>query len=144
MTSVCYAAQTGDFGDFFPVILGIGIDLVDVARFSRVAARHDPGFVESLFPAEEIAWCSARRHRDRHLAARFAAREAVLKALGTGLVGLMSWRDIRVIPGDGPGTVGMDLGGAVGEEAGRQGVRRAHLALSLTRDVAAAVVVLEG
>ena len=126
------------------MILGIGIDLVDVARFGRVAARHDPGFIESLFPASEIAWCAARRHRDRHLAARFAAREAVLKALGTGLVGLMSWRDIEVSPAEGPGTARMVLRGAVGEEAERQGVRRVHLATTMTREVAAAIVILEG
>ena len=126
------------------MILGIGIDVVDVARFARVAARHDPGFVESLFPAAEIAWCASRRHRDRHLAARFAAREAVLKALGTGLVGPMSWRDIEVSPGQAPGTFQMVLGGAVGAEAGRQGVRRVHLALTVARELAAAVVVLEG
>jgi len=126
------------------VILGSGIDLVDVARFSRVAARHDPGFIESLFPASEIAWCAARRHRDRHLAARFAAREAVLKALGTGLVGLMSWRDIEVWPGDGPGTARMVLRGAVGAEAEGQGVRAVHLALTMTREIAAAMVLLEG
>jgi holo-[acyl-carrier protein] synthase len=126
------------------VILGIGIDLVDVARFGRVAARHDPGFIEGLFPATEIAWCAARRHRDRHLAARFAAREAVLKALGTGLVGLMSWRDIEVSPAEGPGTARMVLRGAVGEEAERQGVRRVHLAMTMTREVAAAIVILEG
>jgi len=124
-------------------MIGIGIDLVDVARFSRIASRHDPGFLESLFPAAEIEWCGARRHRDRHLAARFAAREAVLKALGTGLVGLMSWRDIRVIPGEGPGTARMELHGAVGAEAERQGVRRVQLALTTTRAVAAAVVVLD-
>jgi holo-[acyl-carrier protein] synthase len=125
------------------VSLGIGIDLVDVSRFSRMAARHDPGFLQGLFPPAEIAWCGARRHRDRHLAARFAAREAVLKALGTGLVGLMSWRDIEVWPGDGPGTARIVLCGAVGAEAERQGVRRVHLALALTREVAAAIVALE-
>jgi holo-[acyl-carrier protein] synthase len=126
------------------MILGIGVDLVDVARFSRVAARHEPGFIESLFPAAEIAWCAARRHRDRHLAARFAAREAVLKALGTGLVGLMSWRDIEVAPGDGPGVARMAVRGAVGVEAERQGVTAIHVALTVTRQIAAAVVVLEG
>ncbi len=124
-------------------MLGIGIDLVDVARFSAIAARHDPGFIERLFPAAEIAWCGARRHRDRHLAARFAAREAVLKALGTGLVGPMSWRDIEVVPGDGPGTVRVMLGGAVAAEAERQGVRRVYLAITTTGDVAAAAVMLE-
>jgi holo-[acyl-carrier protein] synthase len=126
-----------------PVISGIGVDLVDVARFARAAARHDPGFLESLFPPAEIAWCAARRDRDRQLAARFAAREAVLKALGTGLVGTMSWRDIEVIAGEARGVVRMEVRGAVGAEAGRQGVRRIHLSLATTRDVAAAIVLLE-
>jgi len=125
------------------VILGIGFDLVDVARFSRIAARHDPGFIESLFPAAEIAWCAARRRRDEHLAARFAAREAVLKALGTGLVGLMSWKNIETVPGEAPGTARLVLLGAVGAEAERQGVRRVHLALTTTREIAAASVILE-
>jgi holo-[acyl-carrier protein] synthase len=126
------------------VILGIGFDLVDVGRFSRVAARHDPGFIDSLFPADEAVWCAARRRRDEHLAARFAAREALLKALGTGLVGLMSWRDIEVLPGEARGTASLSLRGAVGAEAARQGVRRVHLAMTTTRDVAAASVILEG
>lgn len=126
------------------VILGIGFDLVDVGRFSRIAARHDPGFIESLFPAGEAAWCAARRRPDEHLAARFAAREAVLKALGTGLVGLMSWRDIHVVAGEGAGTARMVLQGAVGVEAERQGVRRIHLAMTTTRAIAAASVILEG
>jgi holo-[acyl-carrier protein] synthase len=126
------------------VILGIGFDLVDVARFSRVAARHDPGFIDSLFPPAETVWCAARRRRDELLAARFAAREALLKALGTGLVGLMSWRDIHVVPGEAAGTASLDVRGAVGAEIERQGVRRIHLALATTRDVAAATVILEG
>jgi holo-[acyl-carrier protein] synthase len=126
------------------VILGIGFDLVDVERFSRIAARHDPGFIESLFPADEAAWCAARRRRDHHLAARFAAREAVLKALGTGLVGLMSWRDIEVVPGAAAGTATMVLRGAVGAEAERQGVRRIHLAMATTNALAGASVILEG
>jgi holo-[acyl-carrier protein] synthase len=126
------------------VILGIGFDLVDVGRFSRVAARHDPGFIDSLFPAAEAAWCASRRRRDEHLAARFAAREALLKALGTGLVGLMSWRDIEVVPGEAAGAASFALRGAVGAEAERQGVRRVHLAMATTRVIAAASVILEG
>lgn len=126
------------------MILGIGFDLVDVARFARVAARHDPGFVAGLFPPAEVAWCSGRRRRDEHLAARFAAREALLKALGTGLVGLMSWRDIEVLAGDAPGVARLVVRGAVAAEAERQGARRIHLALTTTREVAAATVIVEG
>ena len=123
--------------------IGLGVDLVDVRRFARVAARHEPGFIDRLFTPSEIAWCRRQRRPDEHLAARFAAREAVLKALGTGLVGLMSWRDAEVVPGPGPGIVSMRLGGAVGEEARRQGVTRVHLGIATTRSVAAATVLLE-
>jgi holo-[acyl-carrier protein] synthase len=125
------------------VILGIGFDLVDVARFSRISARHGAGFLDRLFGEAELTWCARRRRPDEHLAARFAAREAVLKALGTGLIGPMSWKDMEVVPGEARGTVSLTLRGAVGAEAERQGVRRIHLALATTREVAAASVILE-
>jgi holo-[acyl-carrier protein] synthase len=125
------------------VILGIGFDLVDLARFSRISARHGAGLVERLFSKAELAWCARRRRPDEHLAMRFAAREAVLKALGTGLVGPMSWKDMEVVPGEAPGTASLILCGAVGAEADRQHVRRIHLALATTREVAAASVILE-
>ncbi len=125
------------------MILGIGLDLLDTARFARVSARHGAGFVEGLFGEAERAWCARQRRPDEHLAARFAAREALLKALGTGLVGTMSWKDIEVVPGGARGTATLVVRGAVGAEAERQGVRRIHLALATTRHLAAASVILE-
>ncbi len=125
------------------MILGTGLDLLDTTRFSRVAARHGAGFVEGLFSEAERAWCARQRRPDEHLAARFAAREALLKALGTGLVGSMSWKDMEVVPGSTRGTASLVVRGAVGAEAGRQGVRRIHLALVTTRELAAASVILE-
>jgi holo-[acyl-carrier protein] synthase len=125
------------------MILGTGLDLLDTARFKRVAARHGAGFVEGLFSAAERAWCARQRRPDEHLAARFAAREALLKALGTGLVGAMSWKDVEVVPGEARGTASLVLRGAVSAEAERQGVRRIHLALATTRAIAAASVILE-
>ncbi len=130
--------------DESPVILGTGLDLLDTARFSMAVARHGAGFVEGLFGEAERAWCARQRRPDEHLAARFAAREALLKALGTGLVGRMSWKDIEVVPGPARGTASLVVRGAVGEEASRQGVKRIHLALATTRKVAAASVILEG
>jgi holo-[acyl-carrier protein] synthase len=132
----------GLFGE--SVILGIGIDLVDVARFSRIAERHDPGFLRTLFGEREIAWCRARRRPLELLAVRFAAREALLKAIGTGLIGRMSWRDIEVVSGPVPGVAEMRLGGEVAVEAARRGVARVHVALTTTRTQAAAVVMVEG
>ena len=126
------------------MILGTGLDLLDTARFRRAAARLGAGLAGGLFTEAERAWCARQRRPDEHLAARFAAREALLKALGTGLTGRMSWRDIEVVPGPGRGTASLVVRGAVGDEAARQGVRRIHLALATTRDVAAASVILEG
>ncbi len=125
------------------MILGTGLDLLDTARFSRVSARRGAGFIEGLFSGAELAWCARQRRPDEHLAAYFAAREALLKALGTGLVGSMSWKDMEVVPGRARGTATLVVRGAVGAEAGRQGVRRIHLSLATTRELAAASVILE-
>ncbi len=126
------------------MILGIGVDLVDVARFERTASRFGEAFVDRILTAAEIDACRRMRRPDEHHAARFAAREALLKALGTGLAGRMSWRDIEVVPGEGPGTYSLALTGAVREAAESLGVRRVHVALCSTRALAAATVVLEG
>ena len=124
------------------MILGIGTDLVDVERFRRAAERHGDGFLERLFSAAEIEACRKMRRPVEHLAARFAACEAVVKALGTGFVGPMSWRDIEVVPAEGPGVYRVELCGAVREEAERLGATRVLLALTTTRALAAATVVI--
>ena len=126
------------------MILGLGTDLVDVARFRRVVERHGDGFLERLFSAAEIERCRRTRRPAEHLAARFAAREALVKALGTGLVGRMSWRDMEVVAADAPGVYEVELRGAVGDEARRLGATRVLLAMTTTREVAAATVVITG
>jgi len=124
------------------MICGVGVDLVDVPRFARVVARLGEGFLERLFTARELdAGCRARRPTE-HFAARFAAREAVLKALGTGLAGAMSWKDIEVRPAC-AGAFTLELSGAVQDAATALRVRRVHLALATTRKLAAASVILE-
>ncbi len=125
------------------MILGVGVDLVDVPRFERVATRHGEGFVERILTPEEIADCAAAARPFEQQAVRFAAREALLKALGTGLVGGMAWRDMRVVQGAGPGVFGVEMSGGVRDAAEALGVRRVHLALCCTRKIAAASVVLE-
>jgi holo-[acyl-carrier protein] synthase len=125
------------------MILGVGVDMVDVARFERMATRHGEGFVERILTPEEVADCALARRPFADQAARFAAREALLKALGTGLVGGMSWRDMRVVRGDGPGVFTVEIDGGVRQAADALGVRRLHVALCTTRQVAAASVILE-
>ena len=124
------------------MIVGLGTDLVDVHRFGRVMDRHGESFLESLFSPSEIRACRVRRGREQ-LAARFAAREAMLKALGTGLVGGMSWKDMVVVAGAVPGVYSLELRGGVLETTRRLNVRRVHLAITTTCSLAAATVVLE-
>ena len=77
-------------------VRGIGIDLVRIGRMREVIARGDERFLRRVFTDGEIAYCRARRDPVQHFAARFAAKEAGLKALGTGLRLGVSWRELEV------------------------------------------------
>jgi holo-[acyl-carrier protein] synthase len=75
---------------------GIGIDLVPISRMRAIIARWDERFLRRVFTDAEIAYCRARRDPAPHFAARFAAKEAALKALGTGLSFGVNWRELEV------------------------------------------------
>ena len=77
-------------------IKGVGIDLARIPRLRRVVERWDERFLRRVFTDEEIAYCRRRRDPIPHLAARFAAKEATLKALGTGLRMGINWRELEV------------------------------------------------
>ena len=77
-------------------VQGIGIDLVEIPRLRRVVERWQERFLHRVFTEEELAYCMSRRDPIPHLAARFAAKEAALKALGTGLRMGMRWRELEV------------------------------------------------
>ena len=118
----------------------IGVDLVEVAAFqARFDGRDD--LLGDTFTAAELAYCRAQPHPWRHLAARFAAREAALKALGTGLKGTMSWRDVEVTR-DPTGRPGLAFHGGMAQALARAGFERTTVSLSHTATHAIAVVVL--
>jgi holo-[acyl-carrier protein] synthase len=116
------------------------VDLVDVPAFeARFAGRDD--FLAEVFTPDELAYC---RHQPRpwpHLAARFAAKEAVLKALGTGLTGAMRWHDVEVAR-DPAGMPYLVVEGAVGALARSRGLTASSVSLSHAGTLAVAVVVL--
>lgn len=120
----------------------VGVDLVPVARMARLLASQ-PRIVTRLFTAEEQRYCGSRRHAEVHYAARFAAKEAVLKALGTGLATGMRWTDVEVRR-DRNGRPRVHLHGAVAAHAGEIGVTDLDVSLSHTGEhaVAHAIVVL--
>jgi len=83
-------------------IVGIGLDATDIPRVERAIARYGDRFVHRIFTDAEIAYCSSKHRPAPHYAGRFAAKEAAMKALGTGLARGVTWRDIEVLRGGGP------------------------------------------
>ncbi len=115
-------------------IVGVGIDVVDISRFGD-ALRRTPGMVERLFTAAEAERPPAS------LAARFAAKEALAKALGAP--GNLEWDDAEVVS-ESSGRPRLELRGTVAARAAELGAASVHLSLSHDAGIASAVVVLEG
>jgi holo-[acyl-carrier protein] synthase len=122
--------------------MGIGVDAVEIARV-RVACERTPSLLGRLFTERERAACTSRCGDLKYggLAARFAAKEAVAKAFGTGLRGF-GWRDVEV-GNDALGKPTVQLHGGAAERARSMGVAAVHLSLSTSVDLAVANVVLE-
>ncbi len=115
---------------------GIGVDMLEIARMERVMKRR-PSFVRRVFTDEERAYCESCARPAEHYAARFAAREAVLKALGTGFAEGIGVRDVSVTRDD-SGRPRALLVGRAAKVARAQGVREIALSISHTREVAVA------
>lgn len=117
-------------------LAGVGVDIVDIARMERAMER-TPAFCRRIFTEEERAYCEGRARPAEHYAARFAAREAVLKALGCGFSGGVGMRDVSVTH-DEHGRPQALLTGKVRQIADDQGVLSIALSLSFTHEVAVA------
>jgi holo-[acyl-carrier protein] synthase len=127
------------------VIIGSGLDLTPVGWIVRESARRGGDAFEDLFTPAELAWCRAGRQPARAYAAAFAAKEACVKALGTGLVGSMTWRDMELVPAAaGAAHWRLRLVGATAAAAAARGVTGLHVAVTLSRTDAIAWVVLVG
>jgi holo-[acyl-carrier protein] synthase len=112
--------------------VGVGIDLLEIERLERALERH-PRLAQRVFTEDELAYAGERARPGRHLAARFAAKEAVVKALGLRNFGL---REIEVVAGEPPSVL---LSGAAAEAAGG---RKVEVSLTHSRDAAAAVALV--
>ena len=125
------------------MIVGMGIDITEIGRIEAAISRHGRAFLERIFTASEIAYCERHRNRAERFAGRFAAKEAVSKAFGTGIGKAMGWRDIdiRKKPSGEPFLI---FSGGAKELAQQRGVTTALITLSHTEQHAMATVVLEG
>jgi len=123
-------------------VLGVGIDLVETARIEHSLERFGEKFIHRIFTEGEIAYCNSMTFPARHFAARFAAKEAVSKAFGTGIGRAMGWRDIDVHKKE-SGEPFVVLTGNAKELAETRGASSVWISLSHTDHYAAATIVLE-
>ena len=124
------------------MIVGTGIDIVEVPRVGAAIERFGGRFLQRIFTEGEIRYCESKANRVERLAARFAAKEAAMKALGTGWNRGVTWRDIEVRRQPG-GRPTVTFSGKAAEFAAGLGMTRAALSLSHTPAEAIAQVILE-
>jgi holo-[acyl-carrier protein] synthase len=124
------------------MIVGTGIDIAEVDRIRQTIERFGRRFTERVFTADEIRYCESKANRVERYAARFAAKEAAMKAIGTGWNRGVTWRDVEVrrSPGQRPT---MAFHGRAAEFFAKLGATRAHLSLTHTKELAMAQVILE-
>jgi holo-[acyl-carrier protein] synthase len=124
------------------MIFGTGIDIVDISRFERFVRENNEALLNRLFTPHEREYCAARKRSAQHYALRFAAKEAFLKALGTGLRDGLSWRDMEVV-NDPAGKPELALSGRAAELFLLNGLTRSFLSLSHDGNCAVASIILE-
>jgi holo-[acyl-carrier protein] synthase len=125
------------------MVLGLGTDLIEVQRMQASIDRFGERFLDRVFTEGEIAYCLRKKQSAESFAARFAAKEAGAKALGTGISRGVSWREIEVTREMGQRPI-LHFSGRAAELAQAMGVRGVQLSLTHSRDLAMAVVIVEG
>jgi holo-[acyl-carrier protein] synthase len=123
------------------MIIGTGIDIIDVERIAQRVGK-DSGFRELVFSRDEINYCDSKASRFQHYAARFAAKEAFLKAVGRGWVNGLSLFEIEVI-NEANGRPVMRISGRTEKELAPLAIKIIHVSISHLKTMATAIVILE-
>ena len=124
-------------------VIGIGTDIIEVARIGQMIEKHDELFLRRVYTQSEIDYCSGRKAAMQHYAGRWAAKEAGLKALGTGWAKGIQWTDLEVtnLPGGKPELL---IHGAARRLADEKGIREMQISISHCRAFAVAYVIALG
>jgi holo-[acyl-carrier protein] synthase len=125
------------------MIIGTGVDIVEIERFRKVVERLKDRFLLRVFTEREREFCGTHRNSIPHLAVRFAAKEAVFKALGTGWAKGVTWLDVEVVR-ERQDPPRISLSGEALRLSQERAVRNLHISLSHTEQSAIAMVILEG
>jgi len=123
------------------MIIGVGIDIIEVDRVTEKISK-DQGFREKIFSVDEIVFCESKVNKGENYAARFAAKEAFLKATGQGLVMGYNLSDIEIVS-DSNGKPSLILNGTFKQKASESNWNKIHVSLSHLKSVACAVVIIE-
>jgi holo-[acyl-carrier protein] synthase len=123
------------------MITGVGTDLIEVERVAGKISK-ESGFRELVFSAGEIAYCEGKANKFQHYAARFAAKEAFLKAIGTGWITGISFNEIEII-NDGEGKPVLTLTGATSKFLEQRNLGKTWVSLSHLASISSAVVIIE-
>lgn len=124
------------------MIVGLGLDIAEIDRIEAAIRRHGVAFLERLFTPAEVSYCEGYKHKFERYAARFAAKEAAMKALGTGWSHGVRWRDIEVTR-EATGKPTLQLAGAALQIADRLGVRNISVSITHSGNLALAQVIFE-
>jgi holo-[acyl-carrier protein] synthase len=124
------------------MIVGTGLDIAEIDRIEAAVKRHGAPFLERLFTPGEVAYCEKHKNKFERYAARFAAKEATMKALGTGWSRGVRWRDIEVAR-EPSGKPTLRLAGAAREIAEGLGVKHVSLSITHSGNLALAQVIFE-
>ncbi len=124
------------------MILGIGVDMIKIERIRQIRQRY-PRFDQRIFTDNEVSYCSSRANPDFNLSARFAAKEAIAKALGIGIGQEISWKDIEVVnmPSGQPAISFLGNGKRILQN---KKIKKIHLSLTHEKDYALAFCLVEG
>ena len=126
-----------------PKIIGIGTDITECLRIARMIERHGELFIDRVYTPEEIKYCQSRKQSTQHFTGRWAAKEAILKAIGTGWRKGISWRDMEVRnePGGKPVVA---VRGGVKDVVQQLGIADIHVTISHCRTHATATAIVVG
>ncbi len=124
------------------MIVGLGLDVAEIDRIEAAITRHGAPFLERVFTPGEVAYCERHRQRFERYAARFAVKEAAMKALGTGWTQGVAWRDIEVVR-ESSGKPTLQLSGVARKVADRLGVRTISVTITHSGNLALAQVIFE-
>jgi holo-[acyl-carrier protein] synthase len=134
--------STARIGSEAGVIVGLGLDITEIDRIEAALKRHGAPILERLYTPAEVAYCESFRGKVERYAGRFAAKEAAMKALGTGWRFGVRWRDIEVMR-EPTGKPSLRLHGAAGEIAERLGVKTISITVTHSGNLALAEVIFE-